>query len=151
MKSFWSHCTSCPNNFTICHCCCFCTQLKQLTLQQFKAKLFHYNFNIQMAFKRGEESEEICAKASRLAIVTMATQEVKTEGKLCWLVWKRCLRMCVCVNVNICKCVWESLLHFPSLKCLPCLANCFGNLFNWPGQIELGMKTFLSLADSHQS
>lgn len=36
-----------------------------------------------MAFKRGEESEEICAKASRLAIVTMATQEVKTEGKLC--------------------------------------------------------------------
>lgn len=53
-----------------------------------------------MAFKRGEESEEICAKASRLAIVTMATQEVKTEGKLCWLVWKRCLRMCVCV----CEC-----------------------------------------------
>lgn len=66
-----------------------------------------------MAFKRGEESEEICAKASRLAIVTMATQEVKTEGKLCWLAWKRCVfDMCVCEYLWVCVGVSPALSSF---------------------------------------
>lgn len=111
-------------------------------LQQFKAKLFHYNFNIQMAFKRSE-SEEICTKASRLAIVTIATQGSPNGGQTLLTCLKK-VSASVCLYVSICECVWESLLHYPPLKCLPCLANCFGNLFNRPGQIELGMKTFLS-------
>lgn len=105
-----------------------------------------------MAFKRGEESEEILCESEQTCNCDNGDAGSQNGGQtLLTCLKKVSSSVCVCLYVNICKCVWESLLHFPSLKCLPCLANCFGNLFNWPGQIELGMKTFLSLADWHQS
>lgn len=108
-----------------------------------------------MAVKRSESTEERSSTASRLAIVTIATQgSPKWRAAAAPEVEQTLLTCLKKVSASECVCVCELVCasHAPlcdSLKCLPCLANCFGNLFNWPGQIELCIKTIHS--DSHQS